>query len=146
MSPASHPLCDAARSGLFRCDPACLPTLVDTAAGHGLVTWHLDLAALPDEASLLAALAHELQFPAWFGHNRDALADCLLDLSWREARGYLLVLSHFQALQTRLPDSGAMLLDVLAHSAGIWAADGVPFWVLFGEGAPATLPVLALAA
>ena len=33
------------------------------------------------KASLLGALASELAFPEWFGHNWDALADCLSELS-----------------------------------------------------------------
>lgn len=34
------------------------------------------------KAELLTQLARELQFPAYFGHNWDALFDCLCDLSW----------------------------------------------------------------
>ncbi|MFE2754143.1 barstar family protein [Actinosynnema sp. NPDC059335] len=30
----------------------------------------------------IAAIADALSFPAWFGHNLDALHDCLTDLSW----------------------------------------------------------------
>lgn len=33
-----------------------------------------------DKAGLLAEVAATLEFPAWFGHNLDALADCLRDL------------------------------------------------------------------
>lgn len=32
------------------------------------------------KASVLGALAAELAFPEWFGHNWDALADCLSEL------------------------------------------------------------------
>ncbi|MEU4768224.1 barstar family protein [Actinosynnema sp. NPDC023794] len=30
----------------------------------------------------IGAIAEALSFPDWFGHNLDALHDCLTDLSW----------------------------------------------------------------
>ena len=30
----------------------------------------------------IGAIAEALSFPDWFGHNLDALYDCLTDLSW----------------------------------------------------------------
>jgi hypothetical protein len=44
-----------------------------------------DVAGCSDKAGLLARTADALEFPAWFGHNWDALADCLTDLAWRPA-------------------------------------------------------------
>ncbi|MCZ7655132.1 MAG: barstar family protein [Rhodocyclaceae bacterium] len=34
-----------------------------------------------DRTTLFECLATTLKFPDWFGHNWDALADCLSDLS-----------------------------------------------------------------
>jgi hypothetical protein len=39
-----------------------------------------------------------LAFPAWFGHNWDALADCLTDLSWLPAAGYVLIWDGYGTL------------------------------------------------
>ena len=35
-----------------------------------------------------AAIGKALRFPEWFGHNWDALTDCLLDMGWLPAAGY----------------------------------------------------------
>ena len=43
------------------------------------------------KSELLKNIAQALGFPDWFGHNWDALEDCLSDLSWREAPGYVLL-------------------------------------------------------
>jgi len=40
------------------------------------------VAAAPDKAAVLDAFAAALSFPAHFGHNLDALSDCLWD--WAE--------------------------------------------------------------
>lgn len=47
-----------------------------------------------DKASALAAVADAGDFPDWFGHNLDALADSLADLSWRPDRPHLVLWSH----------------------------------------------------
>ncbi|MFT7837457.1 barstar family protein [Saccharothrix sp. BKS2] len=42
-------------------------------------------------AEVLAAVADALDFPDWFGHNLDALYDCLTDLSWLPPGEHVLV-------------------------------------------------------
>ncbi|MET0191121.1 MAG: barstar family protein [Pseudonocardia sediminis] len=36
----------------------------------------------PDRSALLTAIGRELRFPGYYGHNLDALDECLADLSW----------------------------------------------------------------
>ena len=40
----------------------------------------------PTKAALLDELADVLQFPGWFGHNWDALVDCLRDATANDVR------------------------------------------------------------
>lgn len=42
-------------------------------------------ASVRSKQKLLRTLADELQFPAYFGNNWDALEECLRDLSWLPA-------------------------------------------------------------
>ena len=51
----------------------------------GVLDIRVDLEHCTDKATLLARFAAALQFPDWFGHNWDALADCITDLSWLPA-------------------------------------------------------------
>ena len=41
----------------------------------------IDCASLSDTAALHRCLAEALNFPAWYGHNLDALHDCLTEIS-----------------------------------------------------------------
>ncbi len=99
----------------------------ERAGGDAQVDIRVDLAGCSDKAMLLARLAAALQFPDWFGHNWDALSDCLTDLSWLPARRYRIVLAQPEALRTAAPETLATLLEILGESAEFWAAEGVGF-------------------
>ena len=87
----------------------------------------IDLADGPAKDALLERLAAALHFPDWFGGNWDALYDCLTDLGWWPARGYLLVLEHASALRASDPTGLQRLVDLLADVAEAWRSRGIPF-------------------
>lgn len=76
-------------------------------------------------AALLDEMAAALQFPATFGGNWDALADCLADLQWLGGPG-LVVLAVSDADQVGADEDG-----MLAVLAAVLAA--VPMQVLLGQ-------------
>jgi hypothetical protein len=72
-----------ASSGVYRlaADDQLEATIAMYAA-EGWSTAIVDLRAAADKAAMLDAFARGLGFPAWVGHNWDALDDALGDLSW----------------------------------------------------------------
>ena len=66
--------------------------LVSRLAEDEIVCRSVDGAQLKDEGELLGAIALAFDFPGYFGGNWDALLDCLSDMSWAPAKGYVLVL------------------------------------------------------
>ena len=101
-----------------------------TAATAGLRTFSADLAGVRTLEAAFAVLAKALDFPDWFGHNLDALMDCLTDMSWAPAAGYLLLLTGTPPLASTDPEGFTALLDVLDAAIEPWREDGIPFWVL----------------
>jgi RNAse (barnase) inhibitor barstar len=87
----------------------------------------IDLASCSDKAEFLVRIAAALGFPAWFGHNWDAFFDCLTDLSWRPALGYVLILEHATELQATEPEVFDTALAILGDAATVWQARGAPF-------------------
>lgn len=93
----------------------------------------IDLAGCTDKATLLTRFAAALHFPDWFGHNWDALSDCLTDLSWLPARHYRVELTQPQVLRTAAPETLATALEILAEAAEFWADEGVVFEFALNE-------------
>ncbi len=112
---------DPSRSGVYRVSR--VDEVADAVQGSNLSLVRVPFA---DKARLLENMASALGFPDWFGHNWDALEDCLTDLSWRDAAGYVLLIES-----PRPGDDLGVLVDILRSSAESWAGRGKPFFALF---------------
>ena len=112
---------DPSRSGVYRVSR--MDEVEDAVRASDLALMRV---AFADKAALLDNMASALGFPHWFGHNWDALEDCLTDLSWRDATGYVLLIES-----PRPGDDLSILVDILRSSAEFWAGRGKPFFALF---------------
>lgn len=92
--------------------------------------FRVELAGVVDKAGLLDALARGMAFPEWFGANWDALADCLADLGWCPAEGYLVLLEHCDLLHARAADDFATALQLFQAAADEWREQGIALWCL----------------
>jgi hypothetical protein len=117
MGKLRETLMDPSRAGVYRVSGP--DEVVDAAQGSGLALARVDL-----RQPVFDAFARALAFPDWFGRNWDALEDCLTDLSWRDAAGYVLLLEGV-AKEERV------LVDVLRSAAQFWAGQGRPFFAVF---------------
>lgn len=75
-----------------------------------------------DSAALFAELAEAMEFPDYFGHNWDALEECLADLEWLPAKGYVLVFTDAERILSDDEDAFSMFLEILNDAAEAWAA------------------------
>ncbi len=120
--------------------PEGITALRDVYRGPGDAWRTIDLAGARDKASLLAAVARMLGFPASFGQNWDALADALQDLSWLQWSRLVLEVSGAEALQRVAPQDWATALEIFRDAATYWASHRKTLLVLV-QGA-AGLPAL----
>jgi RNAse (barnase) inhibitor barstar len=123
------PLEDAAAARVHHIGRDEVEPLCAAGQAAGLYCARLDLVDCHNKADLLAGLARVFRFPSWFGHNWDALADCLDDLEWLQAPGYLLLLENPSGISSAARKDFAVTLDILAHAARKWGERGTPFWV-----------------
>jgi len=97
--------------------------------------------------TVLEKIGRDLRLPDWYGANYDALADCLSDLSWNAAPGYVLLISGADELHAHDEAAFDTLNEVLAAVIGNWQEEKVPFWVFYDmrPNGLATMPTVALA-
>jgi hypothetical protein len=126
-------------NGVYRAPAkvALLQTIVRRAELRWVV---IDLRRARGKHALLSACARGFLFPAGFGGNWDALADCLQDLSWLAERGTVALLRGDADFAVAAPDEHAMLLEILGATAEYWQPRGRVF-IALSEGA-AGLPAL----
>jgi RNAse (barnase) inhibitor barstar len=90
-------------------------------------------------ATLFAEFARALEFPDYFGHNWDALEECLADLEWLPTKGYILLITDAASVLSNDETEFETLLEILRDAgeawgsgqAGMGARGAIPFHVLF---------------
>ncbi len=123
MSDLCKRLQNVSEAGVYRLN-CSLEDLRASAEKSGFVVFEADIKDANGKGEVLAEMARATAAPDWFGHNWDALADALGDLSWRPASGYVLLL-HGE------PSSDATLDDILNASVSYWKLQDKAFWVFF---------------
>ena len=117
---------DASRSGVYRAPGDDVIREVVSDSGLRMVEVSLQDATSKEE--ILRRIARAAEFPDWFGGNWDALEDCLCDLSWLPAQGWVLLLRDFSASPR---DDLGVLVDVLGGTVEFWAEQGRLFFAVF---------------
>lgn len=90
-------------------------------------------------AHLFAEFAQALEFPDYFGHNWDALEECLADLEWLPAKGYILFITDAGYVLPDDEEEYETFLEILRDAgeawgsgqAGMGARRATPFHALF---------------
>ncbi|MBN8727216.1 MAG: barstar family protein [Xanthomonadales bacterium] len=122
-------------SGVHFVEAAMLPRILAPAAGRGLHVARVDLGGCTGKQDLLTRIALALHFPESFGHNWDALADSLGDLSWLPGQGVVLVLERAAGLMDSGGDIFPILLEILGGVAADAAAQGWRWHAVIAIGA-----------
>ena len=121
---------DSTRAGVYRLPKRHHDDIEQGAGEAACCVFHVDLARARNKDDLLDLIGRALAFPDWFGHNWDALSDCLMDMGWRPALGYLVILKNAQMIHSRAEADLATLIKIFADCADERRADGVPLWCL----------------
>lgn len=124
---ATIDLADAARNGAWLVSDADLDVLAAAAHAEGHCVRRISLAGCAEKSDLLQRVASALEFPASFGANWDALADCLGDLGWLpKAGGYVWLFDHAGDPRDACVNDFDVLCDILEGACTHWRERALP--------------------
>ncbi|MBM3394387.1 MAG: barstar family protein [Betaproteobacteria bacterium] len=127
-------LLDSGESGRFLIEDPIDPARIRLEAlARGYQFVDLDCTSASDKQSFLQIARRAFSLPADFGDNWDALADCLMDLSWSGGLRWVVLARALERLWAREPDSFHTAVDILDETAQFWAEQEQPFIVLLAE-------------
>lgn len=120
---ALHLLAQSPVTSFWR--PGILADTVAELAGAEYQIVSIDATAPKTERDFLGAIGAALDFPDYYGHNLDALNDCLRDVvshdyGWRpDAAGLVIVFTGYQAAVANWPRTAQLTLDIIARHSRV---------------------------
>jgi hypothetical protein len=123
-------------------DSTLLQKTVGWLSNHGYQVATVDTDDWSEAADMHRDIARTLDFPDYYGHNLDALDDCLGDVACGaygvrpNATGLVLVLQNYDRFAARSADTAHQLLDIFATQARHAAILGNRMFCLVQSGDP----------
>jgi len=134
------------RGGVFFLPQRATPKEVQAAAKRAkFAFFHVEGRNIERKEQLLNHVATALHFPGHFGHNWDALEECLIDMEWADADGYVIFYDHIDGLLAAHPDQFETFVEICRDAVASWKEDGTAMLVLL-SGAKAPKGVAKLGA
>ena len=131
-------LLEEERGGVFFVPGTVAPKAIQAAAKRaGFAYFHVEGKNIEKKEQLLNHVATALRFPGHFGHNWDALEECLIDMEWADADGYVIFYDHIDGLQAAHPDQFETFVEICRDAVASWKEDDKAMLVLLsGAKAP----------
>lgn len=129
--------------GIYRFDSrATVEFLRDEAAAAGWQLFYLDGSKVRDKKSFLEKSAHAMKFPDYFGNNWDAFEECVNDLTWTPAPGYILLFQAPERFIKNARSDWETAVDIFSSAIENWGEQGIPFYVLLRGMVPGEFEAL----
>ena len=97
----------------------------------GLAVMEGSVAGVTTDKDLFAVVSTAMQFPDYFGNNWDALDECLGDMDWLPADGYLLILRDAARGWSQSPYVLGRFVTSWLEACEYWTGNQVPFHLVF---------------
>jgi RNAse (barnase) inhibitor barstar len=97
---------------------------------EGTKVFVLDGERIIDSISLFQEFATVMQFPEYFGHNWDALKDCLTELDGHEVDRYIITIDKLDRFMANDLSQWTNFLDVCKSVVEYWQDTETPIYIL----------------
>jgi RNAse (barnase) inhibitor barstar len=121
-------------------NPIAFVELESLNRNYGAKLFYLDGHEIVDRTSLLQQFATVMQFPEHFGHNWDALADCLTDLDEDEVDRQIIIIDRLDNFAIAKPQQWLTFLDICKSTVKYWQDTDTPMYILLRGDSAQSMP------
>lgn len=97
---------------------------------HDFQLIYLDGTTITNKSEFLRTCAQAMEFPSYFGLNWDAFEDCLTDLDWLPAKGYVVLYDQPEHFAQGEPSEWTTALEIFQTAIEYWQDANIPMYVL----------------
>ena len=115
---------------IFVVTPQKSRAILDTLIEKEYKVFSLNGMEIKSKEDLLRRLSEEMKFPSYFGSNWDALEECLNDLSWLPARGYVIQFANADNFINNSLSDFRIFTQVIDSASDRWKVDEVGFTLI----------------
>lgn len=110
--------------------------VLDTFVSKEYKIFSLDGTELKSKAELFRRLSQAMKFPDYFGSNWDALEECLNDLEWLPAKGYIIQLKNADTFMKSCPSDFEVFTQIVESASSSWKIKKVDFILIVETNNP----------
>ena len=90
----------------------------------GMAFFHLEGQKIEKKEQFLNHAAVAMKFPSHFGNNWDAFYDCLTDMDWVDAQGYVIYFDHTDAFASHHESQLETVVELFHDAVDFWKGEG----------------------
>jgi len=124
------------KSGVYMITRGTCLDIRNAAQTGGLEFIEVNLRDVIGKKDFLKKTAGALGFPAYFGMNWDAFSDCLTDMVWKPAAGYVVLFNYYYIFKVNDPADAKTARRIFDSVVQYWSDKKVPFFIVLVEEAP----------
>ena len=119
--------------------PESSRAVLDTFVSKEYKIFSLDGTELKSKEELLRKLSQAMKFPDYFGSNWDALEECLNDLEWLPAKGYIIRFKNADNFIKSCPSDFETFTQIIESVSRSWEINNIDFILIVETNNPAIL-------
>jgi RNAse (barnase) inhibitor barstar len=116
---------------------AAVAELSKLAKSCGMAFFHLEGQKIEKKEQFLNHASTVMHFPDYFGNNWDAFEDCITDMEWIDAEGFLIYFDHTEAFAEHHESQLETVVELFQDAVSYWNKEGKPMLVLLSGSHPA---------
>jgi len=115
---------------------APVPEVAKLAKSKGMAFFHIEGKNIQKKEQFLNHVSMAMHFPDYFDHNWDAFEECITDLDWVDADGYVIYFDHTDGFANHHESQLETVIELFDDAVAYWKGEGNAMLVLLSSDTP----------